>query len=252
MRKCPRQAKYFDDAQFLSHAKMLERDYTRRAENYFTGFMRYKLIIFDMDGTILDTLEDLTDSMNYALKKSGFPERSISEVRGFVGNGIRKLIERAVPANTPADMAERVLEDFTEHYRQNCSNKTRPYDGIPEILSALRDRGVLTAVVSNKADFAVQQLCIQYFDGLFDMALGERADIRKKPAPDAVYAVLEHTGTEKKDALYIGDSEVDIQTAENAGLDCICVGWGFRGEDFLRRNGAAVVLKTADEILRYV
>ncbi|MCD7982296.1 MAG: HAD-IA family hydrolase [Clostridiales bacterium] len=214
--------------------------------------MRYKLIVFDMDGTILDTLEDLTDSLNYALKKSGMSERSLSEVREFVGNGIRKLIERAVPANTPTDVVDRVMGDFSDNYRQNCANKTRPYDGIPEVLSALKNRGIQTAVVSNKVDFAVQQLCVQYFDGLFDMAVGEREGVRKKPAPDAIYAVLEHFGTEKKDALYIGDSEVDIQTAANAGLDCVCVGWGFREEDFLLRSGAAVVLNKSDEILRYV
>ncbi|MCD8231591.1 MAG: HAD-IA family hydrolase [Clostridiales bacterium] len=214
--------------------------------------MRYKLMIFDMDGTILDTLEDLTDSLNYALKKSGMSERSLSEVREFVGNGIRKLIERAVPANTPIDKVNRVTADFSENYRQNCANKTRPYDGIPKVLSSLRVRGVQTAVVSNKVDFAVQQLCVQYFDGLFDLAVGERESVRKKPAPDAIYAVLEHFGLEKKDALYIGDSEVDIQTAANAGMDCICVGWGFREEDFLFRNGAAVVLKRPDEILGYV
>jgi len=214
--------------------------------------MRYKLIIFDMDGTILDTLEDLTDSLNFALKKSGMPKRSLSEVREFVGNGIRKLIERAVPANTPTDIVNRVLADFSEHYRQNCANKTSPYDGIPEVLSALRKRGAQTAVVSNKVDFAVQQLSVQYFDGLFDMAVGEREGVRKKPAPDAIYAVLGHFGLEKNDALYIGDSEVDIQTAANAGMDCICVGWGFREEDFLLRNGAAVVLNKPDDILGYI
>ncbi|MCD8148942.1 MAG: HAD-IA family hydrolase [Clostridiales bacterium] len=197
--------------------------------------MRYKLMIFDMDGTILDTLEDLTDSLNYALKKSGMPERSLSEVREFVGNGIRKLIERAVPVNTSFDTVNRVLADFSENYRQNCANKTRPYEGIPEVLSSLRNSGIQTAVVSNKVDFAVQQLCVQYFDGLFDLAVGEREDVRKKPAPDAIYAVLEHFGLEKKDALYIGDSEVDIQTAANVGMDCICVGWGFRKEVFCFR-----------------
>ncbi|MCD8134225.1 MAG: HAD hydrolase-like protein [Clostridiales bacterium] len=132
--------------------------------------MQYQLIIFDMDGTILDTLEDLRDSLNFALKKSGMPERSLSEVREFVGNGIRKLIERAVPVNTPADIVNRVMADFSEYYRHNCANKTRPYDGIPEVLSTLRDRGIQTAVVSNKVDFAVQQLCVQYFDGFFGRA----------------------------------------------------------------------------------
>ncbi|MCC8153509.1 MAG: HAD-IA family hydrolase, partial [Tannerellaceae bacterium] len=202
--------------------------------------------------TILDTLEDLTDSLNFAQKESGMQERSLSEVREFVGNGIRKLIERAVPANTPTDIVNRVFADFSEHYRQNCANKTSPYDGISEVLSALRKRGVQTAVVSNKADFAVQQLSVQYFDGLFDMAVGEREGVRKKPAPDAIYAVLEYFGLEKKDALYIGDSEVDIQTADNAGMDCICVGWGFREEDFLLRSGATVVLNKPDDILGYI
>ena len=179
-------------------------------------------------------------------------ERSVSEVRKFVGNGIRKLIERAAPANTPTDIVNQVMTDFSENYRQNCANKTRPYDGVPEVLAFLKNRGVQTAVVSNKIDFAVQQLCVQYFDGFFDMAVGEREGIRKKPAPDAVYAVPGHFGVEKKDALYIGDSEVDIKTAANAGMDCICVGWGFREEDFLLRSGAAVVLNKPDEILGYI
>lgn len=159
--------------------------------------MLYELIIFDLDGTLLNTLKDLKDSLNYALEKSGYPTRSLEEVRSFVGNGIRKLMERGVPKGTPIPDIDTVHKDFTEHYAVHCADKTRPYDGIPELLHTLRAAGCKTAVVSNKADYAVQELCRQYFDGLFDFAVGERKNIVKKPAPDSIYEVLRRLQVKK-------------------------------------------------------
>ncbi len=211
--------------------------------------MRYKLAVFDMDGTILNTLEDLADSTNYALKANGLPERTIDEVRRFVGNGIRLLIERAVPTDTDKKLTDKVFDTFKEYYKTHCAVKTRPYDGIKDVLLELRKAGCLTAVVSNKADFAVQDLCKDYFDNLFDFAIGEREGIKKKPAPDSVFEVLSKLNVEKDNAVYIGDSDVDFATSVNAGMDVIMVGWGFRDEEFLREKGAKRVIKQPSEIL---
>ena len=193
----------------------------------------YKLAVFDMDGTILDTLEDLKDSTNFALEKCGYPTRSYDEVRRFVGNGIRKLIERAVPKGLTVEQIDRVHEVFTEHYKVHCADKTKAYDGIKPLLEKLRASGVKTAVVSNKADYGVQELCKEYFDGLFDYAVGEREGIRRKPA---------------REAVYIGDSDVDFETAKNAELPCISVLWGFRDEEFLREKGATLFVRDPAEI----
>lgn len=212
----------------------------------------YKLLIFDLDGTILNTLEDLADSTNYALSKHHFPERTIEEVRRFVGNGIGKLIERAVPDGTNPEVTQRVLEDFKVHYGVHCADKTKPYDGIPELIGKLREQGYKTAVVSNKADFAVQQLCEDYFPGLFDFVVGEREGIRRKPAPDSVLEVLEKLHVKKRDALYIGDSEVDIKTADNAGVGRVSVEWGFRTKEELLLQGAKMIAKTPEEILSFL
>lgn len=211
--------------------------------------MKYKLAVFDMDGTILNTLEDLADSTNYALKVNGLPERTIDEVRRFVGNGIRLLIERAVPTDTDKELTDKVFDTFKEYYKTNCAVKTRPYDGIKDVLLELRKAGCLTAVVSNKADFAVQDLCKDYFDNLFDFAIGEREGIKKKPAPDSVFEVLSKLNVEKDNAVYIGDSDVDFATSVNAGMDVIMVGWGFRDEEFLREKGAKRIIKQPSEIL---
>ncbi len=211
--------------------------------------MRYKLAVFDMDGTILNTLEDLADSTNYALKANGLPERTIDEVRRFVGNGIRLLIERAVPTDTDKKLTDKVFDTFKEYYKTHCAVKTRPYDGIKDVLLELRKAGCLTAVVSNKADFAVQDLCKDYFDNLFDFAIGEREGIKKKPAPDSVFEVLSKLNVEKDNAVYIGDSDVDFATSVNAGMDVIMVGWGFRDEEFLREKGAKRIIKQPSEIL---
>lgn len=208
----------------------------------------YKLAVFDMDGTILDTLEDLKDSTNFALEKCGYPVRTYDEVRRFVGNGIRKLIERAVPEGLTVEQIDRVHEVFTEHYKVHCADTTKAYDGIKPLLEKLRASGVKTAVVSNKADYGVQELCKEYFDGLFDYAVGEREGIRRKPAPDAVNEALRVLGIDKSEAVYIGDSDVDFETAKNAELPCISVLWGFRDEEFLREKGATLFVRDPAEI----
>ncbi len=208
----------------------------------------YKLAVFDMDGTILDTLEDLKDSTNFALEKCGYPTRTYDEVRRFVGNGIRKLIERAVPEGLTVEQIDRVHEVFTEHYKVHCADKTKAYDGIKPLLEKLRASGVNTAVVSNKADYGVQERCKEYFDGLFDYAVGEREGIRRKPAPDSVNEALRVLGMSKSEAVYIGDSDVDFETAKNAELPCISVLWGFRDEEFLREKGATLFVHDPAEI----
>ena len=214
--------------------------------------MKYMIAIFDLDGTILNTLEDLADSTNYALKTCGYPERTMDEVRQFVGSGIRKLMERAVPEGTPVEEIDRVHETFTAHYKVHCADKTRPYDGIMELLQNLKKDGCKLAVVSNKADYGVQELCKQYFDGIFDFAVGEREGIRKKPAPDSVNEVLKTLGCSRDRAVYIGDSDVDIQTAANAQMDHIIVEWGFRDVPFLIAKGAKVLVEKPEEILEIV
>ncbi len=214
--------------------------------------VRYQLVIFDLDGTILDTLEDLADSVNFALVQWGYPQRTLNEVRCFVGNGIRKLMERAVPEGTDVPAIDRVHQTFTEHYKVHCADKTKPYAGIMELLKTLRDAGVKTAVVSNKADYGVQELCSQYFPGMFDFAVGERTGILRKPAPDSVNEVLRTLQVDRRDAVYIGDSEVDVETAVNAGMDHIIVTWGFRERGFLAERGAKRFVDAPQEIVPLV
>ncbi len=211
--------------------------------------MRCTAAIFDMDGTILNTLEDLTDSLNHALAETGFPGRSIDEVRAFLGNGIPRLVELGVPAGTDAARQAEVLAAFNRYYAVHCGDKTRPYDGITEVIRRLREDGVKTAVVSNKADYAVQILCREYFAGLFDEAVGLRDGIRKKPYPDAVNAVLTALGIDRREAVYIGDSEVDVHTAENAGMALVAVDWGFRSRQQLTEAGARVIVSDAAGLL---
>ena len=211
--------------------------------------MKYELAIFDMDGNILDTLEDLTDSLNYALSLSKYPTRTLEEVRSFVGNGLRKLIERATPSKTSKEALEKVFVDFTSYYPNHCFDKTKPYAGIIEVIQTLRNQGIKTAVVSNKANYAVQILCKQYFDGLFDFAVGEQEGVQKKPAPDSVNLVIDKLNAKYSDCVYIGDSDVDIQTAANAKIDCISVTWGFRDVDFLTEQGANIIVSSPEELL---
>lgn len=211
----------------------------------------YEVIVFDLDGTLLDTLADLHASVNAALEKFSFPCRTQEEVRAFVGNGIALLMKRAIGKETP--VFDEALAAFKTHYGEHCADKTRPYAGIVPLLEELRARGIRTAVVSNKADFAVKKLAEHYFGGLLSAAVGEDEEhgIRKKPAPDSLFAVLEALGADKSKTAYVGDSEVDIQTAKNAGVDCISVTWGFKDREFLIGHGASVLIDSPDEILKY-
>lgn len=211
-----------------------------------------KLVIFDLDGTLLNTLADLADSVKHVLADNGFQERTTEQIRSFVGNGIGKLIERSVPDDTSHEQTERVLDDFKKYYALHCEDSTVAYDGIMELLGRLRNSGVMTAVVSNKADFAVQKLCERYFDGVFDICTGECERIQKKPSADGIMYVIRELGADVKDAVYVGDSEVDIMTARNAGMDEILVSWGFRGREFLLEHGAKIIADTPDEIFKIV
>lgn len=212
----------------------------------------YKLIIFDMDGTILNTLEDLYESVNYILNEFSFPTRTIEEVRCFVGNGIYKLIERAVPKDTAKETIDEVFEKFIIYYKEHCSIHTKPYDGINELLNELKEKGYKLAVVSNKADSAVKILAEDYFTGLFDDAIGERKGIQRKPSPDSVLALIDEYNVDKQETLYIGDSEVDIQTANNAHIDYALVKWGFRDEEFLYQHGASHIFASCEELKDYI
>lgn len=199
-----------------------------------------KLVIFDLDGTLLDTLDDLHASVNHALLSEGFPERSIDEIRRFVGNGVRKLVERAVGPDCEHERLERTFAEFKRHYTENCMELTGPYEGIRELLCELKQKGFLLGVVSNKADEPVKLLIEHYFPGVFDSVVGEREGVRRKPAPDSVLETAKNLGCDVGKAVYVGDSDVDGQTAVNAGCRCVLVSWGFRGRDTLTPFGVPI------------
>lgn len=213
----------------------------------------YEIIVFDLDGTLLDTLGDLTAAVNVALREFHLPERTKEEVRSFVGNGVRLLMERAC-GQADFSQKEELVRAFSAYYETHCAERTKPYEGILDLLKVLRLQGVQTAVVSNKPHFAVEILAKEYFGDLLIAAVGEneRAGVRKKPAPDALLAVLEKAGVERQKALYVGDSEVDIQTAKNAGVACISVTWGFKDKEFLLKNGAKILVDSPMEILALI
>ena len=207
------------------------------------------IIIFDMDGTILNTLGDLADSVNYALKLCGWPERGEDEIRKALGNGVKALIEKSVPQGASEEETLKCLEKFKAYYSKHMYVKTAPYPGIKELFKSLKERGCRLAVVSNKFDSAVKELCGIYFKDVFDIAIGESPEVRKKPAPDSVFKALKELKARKEDAVYIGDSEVDYNTALNSGLPCICVTWGFRDMSELEKLGAKVFAHTPAQIL---
>ncbi len=214
---------------------------------------QYQTMIFDLDGTLLDTLEDLTDAVNAALGMHGYPERTIDEVRSFVGNGVRRLMLLAHPGGEAAPDFEEVLADFKAYYADHSRDKTRPYEGIPETLRTLKQRGVKMAIVSNKFDAAVKELNRIYFGDLIPVAIGENeaAGIRKKPAPDSVFSAMELLGADPETTLYIGDSEVDHETSRQAGLDLILVSWGFRSVSFLNKYDCLAIIDAPEEILKF-
>ena len=211
---------------------------------------RYETVIFDLDGTLLDTLGDLCDSTNFALTEFGYPERSIDEVRAFVGNGIGKLIERALPRGLMNPDYAKVLDAFKAHYAENCNNKTCAYEGVLPLLARLKAENVKLAVVSNKVDSAVKVLCKRYFPKYIQIAIGERQGISRKPSPDSVFAAIEMLGAKKESTVYIGDSEVDVETAKNAGVDLVAVSWGFRDRELLASLGDFAIADPAEEVLK--
>jgi phosphoglycolate phosphatase len=205
-------------------------------------------VIFDLDGTLLDTLQDLTLATNFALEQSGFLPRTTEEVRSFVGDGIRKLVERAVPKGSSFQQVEKVYSDFITYYGEHCLDNTHPYAGIPELLQSLHQKGYHLAVVSNKADFAVKELVHSFFPDTIDCAVGMTDTDKKKPAPDSLWKVMENLQVSSEQTVYVGDSDVDIQTAFNAEVDCISVTWGFRSRRFLALAGAVCLVNQPDEI----
>lgn len=210
--------------------------------------MKYEAILFDLDGTLLNTLEDLKDSCNAALEACGYAPRTLDEVRRFVGNGVGLLIRRALPEGAGEEEYSRCLALFKAHYQNNLDNKTRPYPGIEQSLDALLARGYRIGVVSNKFDAAVKALCAHHFPRI-QVAVGEREGVRKKPAPDSALAAAQALGVRPASTLYVGDSEVDIQTARNAGMDCLSVDWGFRPEAVLRDAGATRIIHSPGALL---
>ena len=206
--------------------------------------------IFDLDGTLLNTINDLADSTNFALEKNGYKKRTVEEVRSFVGEGVRKLMVRALPNDIDDSVIDQCIKDFKAHYSKNMRNKTAPYEGIMELLKTLKDNNMKVGVVSNKFDKAVKELCKDYFGDLVDIAVGEREGIAKKPAPDSVFEALRILDSKQEYVLYIGDSDTDMETAKNAGVDSIGVTWGFRDKELLIETGAKYIAENPLEILR--
>ena len=210
--------------------------------------MNIKAVIWDLDGTLLNTLDDLAASVNAALAMNGMPLRSTEEVRAFVGNGIRNLMMRAVPDGEANPAFDKALEDFTRHYGAHSRDRTRPYDGILEMLDKLSAAGVKHAIVSNKIDFAVKALSRAYFGERMCAAIGDDPSRARKPAPDSVFAAMREMGVTAQETVYVGDSDVDVLTARNAGVPCVAVLWGFRDEACLRAAGAERLARTPDEL----
>ena len=211
--------------------------------------MAYKTILFDLDGTLLDTLEDLADAVNHILERHRCPQRTLDEVRSFVGNGLGVLMRRALPKQYSQTVSDLLAEELRTYYTAHCREKTAPYAGARALLESLRADGAKVAVVSNKADEAVQELCDFFFPGLLDAAVGETGGRRPKPAPDTVELALERLGADKAGAVCVGDSQVDLDTARAAGLPCIAVTWGFRAKEDLVKAGAAALADTPAQLL---
>ena len=208
----------------------------------------YQTYIFDLDGTLLNTIRDLAASVNYALRSTGMAERTLEEVREFVGNGVKKLMERAIPDGLNNPLFEDTFATFRQHYMQHNLDTTQPYPSIMQLLEQLKAEGKNIAVVSNKFYAATRELCRHFFGDLVPVAIGEREDIRKKPAPDTVIEALRELGVDKEGAVYIGDSDVDIMTAKNSGMPCVSVLWGFRDKEFLLEHGATTLISQPEDM----
>lgn len=211
--------------------------------------MKYNTVIFDLDGTLLNTLEDLADSVNFALESFNYPTRTYQEIRSFIGNGVKDLLTKSVPTGTDEESILKCLQVFKDHYKTNMQNKTAPYDGIIDLLEELNSKNVKLGIVSNKYDSGVKNLNKYYFKNLIPVAIGEREGVRKKPAPDTVLAAMEELNSTKEKCLYVGDSPSDMITAQNANMKGVGVTWGFRDEDLLRESGADFIIKSPKELL---
>ena len=210
--------------------------------------MAYQAVLFDMDGTVLDTLTDLAAAANTALRQFGLPAVSREKVCASLGNGASHLIHCCVPEGTEEELTRQVLAWYKPWYDAHCRIETRPYPGILELMARLKARGVKQAIISNKGDEAVQALAAEFFPGLLEVAVGESATVRRKPDPDAVLAAAARMGVPLSACVYVGDTEVDLATARNAGMDCLSVSWGFRSEEQLRAAGATRIAHTAEEL----
>ena len=212
--------------------------------------MRYDAVIFDMDGTVLDTLGDLTATLNHALSEFGYPPRTAEETRSFIGNGVRMLLRRGAGEELGEEKAKQMYKAFVEYYKDHLTDKTRPYDGIADLLKSLREAGLRVALLSNKADFAVTILCRKFFDGLFDLYYGEREGIPRKPDPAGAIAVMAELGVTPERTLYVGDSGVDLATAHAADLDCVLVGWGYLNSEVELTPGRDLTAQTPEDVLK--
>ncbi len=210
--------------------------------------MRYQTVIFDLDGTLLDTLEDLTNAVNYTMEQYAYPTRTLDEVRGFIGNGVAVLVRRCAPPHTPEDRFPGMLDCFRAFYKEHMYDHTAPYAGVLSMLEEVKKAGIATAIVSNKLDSATKQLNQRFFVPHNQLAIGTPAEY-KKPHPHSIFDAIERLDSKANDTIYVGDSEVDIETARNAGIPCIGVSWGFRTHDFLKLNGADYVIDSPDELL---
>ena len=213
-------------------------------------FEKIRAVIFDLDGTLLDTLNDLKNGVNAALRKNGLPERTADEIRMFVGNGLGMLVARAIPQGSSNPLYPQILADTRKFYAEKSNETTRPYEGIPALLGALERHGIRLAVVSNKPDEQVKSLCRIYFPTI-SVAVGQREGFRLKPEPDSVLESIRLLGCKPEEVVYAGDSEVDIQTARNAGIPCISVLWGFRSREQLLQAGAECLAETPAEMLNF-
>lgn len=213
---------------------------------------KYKTIIFDMDGTVLNTVTDLKNAINYALTKNGLKTRTEDEVKSFLGNGMKVLVTKSVGEAATEELLKKVSDDFGSHYMSHCNDNTKPYEGIPQLMKKLHDEGVKIAIVSNKPEIAVVELNRLFYNEITDLCMGEREGLKRKPAPDMVLKAMEILNADPASTVYIGDSEVDFETAKNSGLPCISVTWGFRSREHLISIGANMLADSPEDILKYL
>ena len=211
--------------------------------------MKFDTILFDLDGTLLNTLDDLANSVNAVMKKEGYTQRTREEIRAFIGDGVKMLMERSMPMGSDEKEIIRCLAQFREIYMKNMLNQTKPYEGILVLLKELRSMGMKIGVVSNKLDEATKELCKLFFEGYVDAAIGDNHERRKKPAPDNVFEALEQLNSRQDKTLYVGDSNVDMKTAKNAGLACVGVTWGYRSKEVLLSEGADYIIDEPNQLI---